>query len=101
MTGFTENLQQVQMDKIKIEILKDEQLNEKGAFSWPIWTKEPSRFDWTYSGDEQCYIIEGEFTVETVKGSVHIKPADFVTFKDGLKCTWDIKKAIKKHYNFP
>ena len=47
------------------------------------------------------YIIEGEFSVETKKGIVRIKPGDFVTFNDGLKCIWDIKKPVKKHYNFP
>jgi uncharacterized cupin superfamily protein len=52
-------------------------------------------------GDEECYILEGEFDVETEEGTVHVKPGDFVTFKDGLKCTWDIKKPVKKHYNFP
>ena len=89
------------MDEIKIEKLNNKQLEERGVFSWAIWTKEPSKFDWTYSGDEECYIIEGEFSVETKKGIVKIKPGDFVTFKDGLKCIWDIKKPVKKHYNFP
>ncbi len=28
------------------------------------------------------------------------KPRDFVTFKDGLACTWEIKKKVRKHYNF-
>ena len=39
--------------------------------------------------------------VETKDGPFHVKPGDFVCFKDGLKCTWDIKQAVKKHYNFP
>jgi hypothetical protein len=89
------------MDEIKIEKLNEHRLKDDGVFSWPIWTKQPSRFDWTYDSDEQCYILEGEFTVETNNGSVHIKPGDFVTFKKGLKCIWDIKKAVKKHYKFP
>ena len=89
------------MDEIKIEKLDKVKLKEKGVSAWPIWTKEPSKFDWTYDGNEECYILEGEFQVETKNGTVHIKPGDFVTFKDGLKCTWDIKKAVKKHYNFP
>jgi hypothetical protein len=89
------------MDEIKIEKLNEHRLKKDGVFLWPIWSKEPSRFDWTYDGDEQCYILDGEFTVETKNGNVHVKPGDFVTFKRGLKCTWDIKKAVKKHYNFP
>ena len=89
------------MDEIKVEKFNNKQLEERGVFLWPIWTKEPSRFNWTYSGHEECYIIEGEFSVETKNGIVKIKPGDFVTFKDGLKCIWDIKKPVKKHYNFP
>lgn len=89
------------MEEITIDSFDKEQLKSKSVFSWPIWNKEPSRFDWTYSGDEECFIIEGEFSVETKEGTFHIKPGDFVTFKNGLKCIWDIKKAVKKYYNFP
>ena len=46
------------------------------------------------------FIIESELIVETDSGSFQIKQGDFVTFKDGLKCIWDIKKPVKKHYNF-
>lgn len=77
-----------------------DEIKDKGIDSWPIWTKEVSRFDWTYSGDEECYILEGEFSVETNEGTVNIKPGDFVTFRDGLNCVWDIKIPVKKHYNF-
>jgi uncharacterized cupin superfamily protein len=89
------------MKKITVEQPDREKLENRGVFSWPVWTKEVSRFDWEYMGDEECYILEGEFDVETDEGTVHVKPGDFVTFKDGLKCTWDIKKPVKKHYNFP
>lgn len=89
------------MAKVIIEKLSDDEFQSRGITNWPIWTKEESRFDWAYSGDEECYILEGEFTVETDRGAFHIKPGDFVTFKDGLKCVWDIKVAVKKHYKFP
>jgi uncharacterized cupin superfamily protein len=88
------------MSKVIIEKLSKKELENKGVFSWPIWTKEVSRFDWTYAGEEQCYIVEGEFDVETDEGTFHAQPGDFVTFKDGLSCIWDIKKPVKKHYNF-
>lgn len=78
-----------------------DEVKARGIDSWPIWTKEISRFDWTYSGDEDCYILEGEFSVETDDSTVNINPGDFVTFKDGLSCVWDIKIPVKKHYNFP
>jgi uncharacterized cupin superfamily protein len=89
------------MEKIDVRKMTPEEVKNKGISSWPIWTKETSRFDWTYSGDEECYIIEGEIIVETDEGEVHIQAGDFVTFRNGLKCTWDIKHPVKKYYNFP
>ena len=88
------------MKKIIIKNLSEEEINNMGVRTWPIWQKEISRFNWEYNGDEECLILEGEVFVETDEGTVHIKPGDFVTFKDGLKCVWDIKKDIRKHYNF-
>jgi uncharacterized cupin superfamily protein len=89
------------MTKVIIEEMTMEDVRKKGIDQWPVWTKEPSRFDWSYQGDEECYIIEGEFTVETDEGDFSVKPGDFVTFKDGLECVWDIKLPVKKYYNFP
>jgi len=89
------------MNKVIIEKLTKEQLEQKGVFSWPVWEKEISRFDWYYDGDEECYIIEGDVVIETPYGNFNLKPGDFVTFKTGLKCVWDIKKPVKKYYNFP
>lgn len=89
------------MDEIKIEKLKEKDLKEKNISLWPIWEKEVSRFDWHYDGTEMCYILEGEVTVETKDGkSVSFKAGDFVTFSKGLSCVWDIKKPVRKHYNF-
>jgi hypothetical protein len=88
------------MTKVIIEDLSPEEYKKRQIESWPIWEKEVSCFPWTYDGDEECFILEGEVTVETDEGMVYIKPGDFVTFKSGLSCVWDIKKAIRKHYNF-
>ena len=88
------------MSQVIIKKISEDERRKLGIASWPIWEKEVSRFSWTYSGDEQCYIIDGEFRVETDDGNFDISPGDFVTFKDGLSCVWDIKKSVKKHYNF-
>jgi uncharacterized cupin superfamily protein len=89
------------MANVIIKKMTPDEIREKGIESWPVWTKETSRFNWEYTGKEECYIIEGEFTVETEEGNFEIKPGDFVTFNDGLKCVWDIKKPVRKYYNFP
>jgi uncharacterized protein len=88
------------MNKVFIEQLTSEQKEKRGIASWPIWEKEISRFDWFYDSDEECQVLEGEVTVKTAEGDYKITAGDFVTFKKGLKCVWDVKKNIRKHYNF-
>lgn len=85
---------------VKIEKLSDKQITERGIRSWPIWEKETSRFPWTYDGEEQCLILDGDVVIETKNGNFRLKPGDFVTFEDGLECVWDIRSAVKKHYHF-
>lgn len=89
------------MDQINISKLPDEIVEEMGIREWPVWEKEVSRFDWEYDGDEQCLVLEGLVEVETDSGTYVIKEGDFVTFKKGLKCVWDVKTPVRKHYNFP
>ena len=87
--------------KIKIERPDEGMLKSLNIDSWPIWTKEVSRFDWHYDETEQCYIIEGRVIVETPEGEkAEIKKGDLVTFPKGLSCVWDIKEPIRKHYRF-
>ena len=89
------------MSGVIIQKLTEEEIRGKDIRSWPVWTKEISRFEWTYDGPEECLFLEGEVVIETAEGAFNIAPGDFVTFRDGLKCIWDIKKPVKKHYNFP
>jgi len=91
------------MEKMNIKIDKPNQdeLKRREVFSWPIWEKEVSRFDWHYDGTEECYLLEGKVVVETKDGKkVEFGKGDFVTFPDGLSCTWDIKEPVRKHYRF-
>lgn len=89
------------MNKVVIQKLSGTELEKKGVFEWPVWEKEVSRFPWTYSETEEFYVIEGEVVIETEEGNFTFKQGDFVTLKEGLVCTWDIKSAIRKYYNFP
>ncbi|MBN1788555.1 MAG: cupin domain-containing protein [Sedimentisphaerales bacterium] len=70
--------------------------------SWPIWTCDVSTFDWDYTQTEHCLILEGKVTVKDRPGDEEVSfgPGDFVTFPIGLKCTWQVAEAVKKHYNF-
>ena len=89
------------MDEIKIKKPSQEDLKNMAVHSWPIWEKEPSTFDWHYDEKETCYLLKGDVTVTTKDGkSVRFGEGDFITFPKGLDCVWDIKKAVRKHYNF-
>ena len=85
---------------VTVEKLTEDEIQKRGIKSWPIWEKEKSRFDWFYHDTEECLILEGAVTVETPDGDVSFAAGDFVTFPKGLSCVWDIKSAVRKHYNF-
>lgn len=87
--------------EIMVRKLTQEELKKKGVFCWPIWAKEISRFDWQYESMEECYFLEGDVEVTTQDGEkVSFGKGDFVIFPEGLSCVWEIKKPVRKHYNF-
>lgn len=68
---------------------------------WPTWSKEVSIFPWSYDSTETCYFLEGEVMVTPDGGEpVQIGKGDLVTFPVGMACTWDIRRPVKKHYQF-
>jgi len=76
-------------------------LNELGVNSWPTWSKEVSKFPWTYGEREIAYVLEGEVVVTPNGGEpVSFGKGDLVTFPSGMSCTWEVKKALRKHYQF-
>jgi uncharacterized cupin superfamily protein len=89
------------MSKVLVRQISREEIESRGIRKWPIWTKEISRFNHVYDGDEECLFLEGDVVIETNEGNFILKPGDFVVFKDGLDCTWDVRKPVKKHYFFP
>ncbi|TNF35348.1 MAG: DUF861 domain-containing protein [Gammaproteobacteria bacterium] len=90
------------MSEIKIERKPDQQrLHDLGVDDWAIWTKEPSEFPWTYDMQETCYFLDGDVVVTPQGGRpVVMGKGDLVTFPQGMRCTWLIRKAVKKHYQF-
>jgi uncharacterized cupin superfamily protein len=87
---------------LSIEIYRPgkDEVESRGILSWPIWSCEPSTFDWSYSDRETCYILEGRVTVETEEGSVSFGPGDLVVLPEGLSCVWKVEEAVRKHYRF-
>ena len=88
------------MDQVIIRTLTEKEKNQLNISEWTIWEKEVSKFDYTYEETEHCLFLEGEVVIETQNAVRFIKAGDFVTFANGLSCTWDIKKKVKKHYQF-
>ena len=90
------------MSEIKVLHNPDQtMLDALSVTSWGVWEKEISEFPWTYDAEETCYFLEGEVIVTPDGGEpVSMGKGDMVTFPKGMSCRWDIKKDIKKHFNF-
>lgn len=85
---------------MKPKVTKPTPEQKQAAESWPIWEKEESTFPWEYDEKETCLILKGKATVKCPEGTVEFGAGDYVVFPKGLKCTWEIKEKIRKHYNF-
>ena len=83
-----------------IEIRKPNVQELATAAAWPIWTCEPTTFEWGYADTETSLILEGLALVEALGKEYHFGAGDWVVFPKGLACRWHVKKAIKKHYRF-
>ena len=71
--------------------------------AWPIWSCEASEFDWDYTQNETCLILEGKVTVTDRPDSgesVTFGPGDMVVFPVGLQCVWKVTEPVKKYYDF-
>lgn len=84
-----------------MKVKKPTEAEIKATNVWGTWSKEPSKFPWYYDDKETCYILEGEATVTDEAGnSITFSKGDMVEFEQGLECTWEISKTIKKRYKF-
>ena len=79
----------------------EQQIDELGIRDWPIWSCDASTFPWEYSDRERCLQLEGDVTVTPEQGPpVRFGAGDLVEFSPGLQCTWQVHKAVRKHYCF-
>ena len=83
-----------------VVVRKPTEQENKTCKHWPIWRCEPSTFDWAYTENETCLILQGKVTVTDGKNSVSFGPGDLVVFPKDLECTWHVNEAVVKHYNF-
>ncbi|PIN01576.1 hypothetical protein CDL12_25915 [Handroanthus impetiginosus] len=92
-------------EKLGIKIVQnppESKLADLGVRSWPKWGCPPSKFPWTYSSKETCYLLEGKVKVypDGSDEAVEIGAGDLVVFPKGMSCTWDVSEAVDKHYKF-
>ena len=80
--------------------LSENEIIEMGIRSWPIWSCEISKFDWEYSDQESCLLLDGEVEVKSEFETVRVSVGDFVVFPKGLKCCWKVTSPVRKHYTF-
>ncbi|CAI9117190.1 OLC1v1018536C1 [Oldenlandia corymbosa var. corymbosa] len=89
----------------RIKIIKnppESKLTELDVRSWPKWGCAPSKFPWTYSSKETCYLLKGKVKVYP-DGSDEVAEfgaGDLVEFPKGMSCTWEVSEAVDKHYKF-
>ena len=66
---------------------------------WPIAQEEVGQFEKYYIQSELNYILEGAGSVSAGNETVHFEVGDLVTVMPETTCTWNITKAIRRHYS--
>ncbi|KAF5729638.1 hypothetical protein HS088_TW20G00001 [Tripterygium wilfordii] len=93
------------MEKAGIKIERnppESKLTHLGVRSWRKWGCSPSKFPWTYSSKEICYLLEGKVKIypDGSEEIVEIGAGDLIEFPRGMSCTWDVSVTVDKHYKF-
>ena len=101
----SENMSATVTEKLGVKIERnppESKLTQLGVRNWPKWGCPPSKFPWTYSSKETCYLLKGKVKVypDGSDEAVEIGAGDLVEFPKGMSCTWDVSEAVDKHYNF-
>ena len=79
----------------------EERIAAERIRDWPVWSCEVSSFPWSYSERETCLLLEGEVMVTPDGGEpVCFGAGDRVVFPAGLRCVWDVRQPVRKHYRF-
>jgi uncharacterized cupin superfamily protein len=89
------------MSNIQIEHQPtQDRLQALDVANWPTWSKEISVFPWFFHEQEIAYILEGECIITPEGGQpVTFGKGDLVTFPAGMRCQWEVKKPLHKHYH--
>lgn len=93
-------MSQVIANKISVEKNPSQsRLDALGVNKWATWQKEVSVFPWTFHEQEIAYILAGECVITPTGGKpIKFGKGDLVTFPAGTTASWEVKKALHKHY---
>jgi len=86
-----------------IVVEKPDEAQMRECKNWPVYTVEPSRFEWDHTQAETCLLVDGEVTIHDWPESgqsVSFGAGDFVKIPVDLRCTWEVKEQMKKHCDF-
>lgn len=87
--------------KIYIRKPDEEEIRKLSINEWPIWESPVTVFSWEYDTTEICYFIAGRVVIKTEDGQEYeIQKGDLVRFPAGLRCVWDVREPVRKHYSF-
>ena len=70
--------------------------NEHAASLWR--TDAPARYEYVFTGDESCYVIEGSVSIELIDTGerVELKAGDIASFAQGTRSIWTFEAPFKK-----
>ena len=66
-------------------------------------TKDPQKCLWFLTDSCAVCVVDGrevEVTDSETGEKIEFKAGDLVQFEKGLNCVWNVKKPVRKHYNF-
>ncbi|KAM3729291.1 hypothetical protein ACB098_12G000800 [Castanea mollissima] len=91
-------------EKFGVKIQKnppESKLTELGVRTWPKWGCGASKFPWEFTATETMFLLDGKVKVyvDGYDESFEIGAGDLVVFPKGMKVTWDVTKAVNKHYS--
>lgn len=89
------------MNNIIVEHNPDStRIENLGITKWPTWSKEVSVFPWYFHEQEIAWIDEGQCVITPEDGTpVIFGKGDLVTFPAGMKCSWEVRQPLYKHYH--
>lgn len=73
--------------------------NGDGQLLTGIFTGTPSKFRYTFGGDETFHVIEGRVTIELDDGEkVTLVPGSIASFPKGASSTWTVHEPFRKFF---